>query len=289
MDFLSHNGKAVMAVPPLSGTRPEKRRRCFPVKSASRSRDINLIKSTKISAKDPEAPGMIGIPFWKRVLDITLVLAGMPLWIPLSLLVMLWIKAVSRGPVLFKQTRVGLGERKFTIFKFRSMKTGAASLLHEQHVKRLLQENAPAVKLDALGDPRMIPGGKFLRSTGLDELPQLLNILRGEMSFVGPRPCLLQEYYLFTESQRKRFHVLPGLTGLWQIKRKYPMTFKRMNVMDVFYTRKVSLLLDLSIIIKTPLALLKQVLEGLKSGNEKPETRSCSSSPVADSGHAKSS
>ncbi|WP_052573666.1 sugar transferase [Haloferula sp. BvORR071] len=196
---------------------------------------------------------------WKRWSDVACVLAALPLAIPLILCVAVWIRLVSRGPALFRQERIGFGGRPFTLYKFRSMRHGSSTKDHEVHVGRLVESDQPMVKLDTLGDSRLIPGGCLLRTTGLDELPQLLNVLLGEMSLVGPRPCLLNEYDFFSASQRERFSVLPGITGLWQVMGKNRATFREMNAMDVHYARNSSLLLDLWIILRTPLALLGQM------------------------------
>ena len=188
---------------------------------------------------------------------------SLPLAIPLMLVIACWIKLVSRGPALFRQERIGFGGRRFTLYKFRTMHPGAPTRDHEAHVGRLVESDSPMVKLDLLGDSRLIPGGAFLRSAGLDELPQLLNVLLGEMSLVGPRPCLLEEYGFFTLSQRERFTVLPGLTGFWQVNGKNRTTFREMNAMDVHYARRSSPLLDLGIVLLTPVTLLGQMTDCL--------------------------
>ncbi len=133
------------------------------------------------------------------------------------------------------------------------------------------------VKLDLIGDSRLILGGCFLRTTGLDELPQLFNVLRGEMSLVGPRPCLPEELGYFDASQRKRFDVLPGLTGLWQIDGKNRATFNEMNAMDLEYARNLSPSLDLKIMARTPLALLRQVGECMQEHRYVRQVSSCDS------------
>jgi len=189
------------------------------------------------------------------------VIASLPVALPLVILVALWIRLVSRGPALFCQERIGLGGRRFTLYKFRSMRHGASTADHEEHVGRLIESDRPMIKLDCLGDSRLIPGGRFLRMAGLDELPQLLNVFRGEMSLVGPRPCLTEEYGFFTTSQRERFTVLPGLTGLWQVNGKNRTTFREMNAMDVHYARKSSPLFDIAIMLRTPVALLQQMAD----------------------------
>ena len=193
------------------------------------------------------------------MLDVSLVVMTLPVSIVLILAVTLWIRLVSRGPALFLQQRVGYDEKLFTIFKFRTMYEGAPTQDHELHVARLVDSDRPMVKLDRLGDKRLIPGACFLRSTGLDELPQLFNVLRGEMSLVGPRPCIPREHGFFTSAQRERFQVLPGLTGLWQVSGKNRTTFREMAAFDVAYARRSSLALDLSVILRTPMALRREM------------------------------
>lgn len=187
--------------------------------------------------------------------------ASLPLALPVIAIIVLWIRLVSRGPALFRQERIGLGGKRFTLYKFRSMRHGAPTADHEAHMEQLIESNRPMVKLDCLGDSRLIPGGRFLRVAGLDELPQLLNVFRGEMSLVGPRPCLIEEYPFFTSSQRERFTVLPGLTGLWQVNGKNRTTFREMNAMDVHYARKSSPVFDFAIMLRTPVALLQQMAD----------------------------
>jgi lipopolysaccharide/colanic/teichoic acid biosynthesis glycosyltransferase len=126
-------------------------------------------------------------------------------------------------------------------------------------VEHLIKSNLPMTKLDSAGDSRLIAGGCFIRSSGLDELPQLINVLRGEMSLVGPRPCLPREYDLYDETQRSRFQVQPGLTGQWQVSRTETTTFTEMVSMDDQYVNQFSLTTDLRIILKTPVALLAQM------------------------------
>lgn len=201
------------------------------------------------------------IPAWKRGLDLSLVVLALPLLIPLALAISAIIRIVSRGPILFKQERIGCGGRKFLCYKFRTMRVGAKSVLHEGHLRRLIESNAPMTKMDARGDARIIPGGVFLRAAGLDELPQLINVLRGEMSIVGPRPCLPYEYEHYLPWQKERCGAAPGLTGLWQVSGKNKTTFSQMIQLDIEYARRRSLWLDLEIIFKTIPALLTQVLE----------------------------
>lgn len=199
------------------------------------------------------------IPVWKRVSDVFVVLLILPVIAFFACIIYCWIKAVSPGHVLFRQTRIGRGGKPFTIYKFRSMKMSASMEVHEAHVEHLIKTNLPMTKLDRVGDSRLIKGGYLIRHSGLDELPQFINVLRGEMSLVGPRPCLPKEFDLYDESQRHRFSVQPGLTGQWQVNRSDTTTFSEMVKMDDHYVDQYSPWLDLQIILKTPLALAKQM------------------------------
>jgi lipopolysaccharide/colanic/teichoic acid biosynthesis glycosyltransferase len=134
-----------------------------------------------------------------------------------------------------------------------------------------MEANCPMTKLDASGDPRIIRGGRVLRATGLDELPQLFNVLRGEMSLVGPRPCTPHEFQRYQVWQQARVNVPPGLTGYWQVNGKNKTTFTEMIHMDIYYARNMSLWLDLWIMLRTPAALMEQLLEPRAgSGADKP-------------------
>lgn len=199
------------------------------------------------------------IPGWKRTLDVVFILLILPFVLPLAVLVAILIRVVSAGPVLFRQERVGYLGRKFMCFKFRTMRVGAETATHQGHLQLLMQSDAPMVKLDARGDSRIILFGMWLRSSGLDELPQLINVLRGEMSLVGPRPCVGYECDNYLPWQRERFNTLPGLTGLWQVSGKNQTTFAEMMRLDIRYTREKTLWLDLKIILKTIPAILGQV------------------------------
>lgn len=203
------------------------------------------------------------IPRWKRILDLTLIVVTYPIWLPLMLVIMAAIKISSPGPIFYRQERVGLRGRSFMIFKFRSMKLHAQTSGHESYVQRLMLNGAPMTKLDA-GDPRIIPWGRFLRATGLDELPQIFNVLRGEMSLVGPRPSTRLEFERYEEWQQERVITLPGLTGYWQVNGKNKTTFQQMIEMDLYYAKNLSLGLDLWIMMKTPVALVGQTFELLQ-------------------------
>ena len=195
------------------------------------------------------------------MLDIVVILLALPLLVPLVIVVAALIRVVSAGPVLFKQERVGYLGRHFMCFKFRTMFVGADAVVHQGHLRQLMDSNTPMTKMDSEGDPRIIPFGLLLRSSGLDELPQLINVFRGEMSLVGPRPCLPYEYEKYLPGQKERFASLPGLTGLWQVSGKNRTTFVEMIHLDIRYAREKSLWFDISILLRTVPALIIQIWE----------------------------
>jgi exopolysaccharide production protein ExoY len=211
-------------------------------------------------SSEPAAELQMRIPGWKRALDLTLVILTYPIWLPLMLVLMAAIKISSPGPIFYRQERVGFRGRIFMIFKFRSMKVHAQTSWHERYFQRLMRDGAPMTKLD-VGDDRIIPWGRFLRATGLDELPQLFNVLRGEMSLVGPRPCTPLEFEKYEEWERERVKAPPGLTGYWQVNGKNQTTFREMIEMDLYYAKNASVRLDLWIMAKTPAALFEQTVE----------------------------
>jgi lipopolysaccharide/colanic/teichoic acid biosynthesis glycosyltransferase len=198
------------------------------------------------------------IPLWKRSLDLVVILLVSPGLLLIGAVVALIIKLGSPGPVFFRQKRIGYQGREFTIFKFRTMRTDAKDESHRQHTAELIRSNNPMVKLDARKDPRLIPLGSALRATGLDELPQIMNVLIGDMSLVGPRPCMPYEYALYEPWHRRRFEAVPGLTGLWQVSGKNRTTFDEMVRLDIEYAERQSLGLDLAIMLKTLPALCGQ-------------------------------
>jgi lipopolysaccharide/colanic/teichoic acid biosynthesis glycosyltransferase len=163
----------------------------------------------------------------------------------------LLIIAVSPGPVFFIQDRVGHGGKIFTFLKFRTMKANSDSISHQQHLNELIKTNKPMTKLDKQNDPRIIPFGKFIRKASIDELPQLINVLKGDMSLVGPRPCLPYEAKEYLKWHKYRFDIKPGLTGRWQVSGKNRLTFKEMIRLDIMYANKISLWIDLWILAWT--------------------------------------
>ncbi len=217
------------------------------------------------SVEASSAVGAVDAPFWKRVLDLLVILVALPVGLPLMLLIALYIKVVSPGPVFFKQERIGLRGKRFLCLKFRSMKYKADTGVHQNHLKDLIASGKPMVKMDQFGDSRLIPFGAWLRSSGLDELPQLINVLYGEMSMVGPRPCTPFEAEQYSPWHHERFSTLPGLTGLWQVSGKNKTTFEEMIRLDIQYARTKSPWMDLSIMARTFGVLVGQVNEARQS------------------------
>ena len=203
-------------------------------------------------------------PLWKRILDLTLVLITLPVWLPLMVFLMAVIRLRSSGPIFYRQERVGYHRKRFMIFKFRTMQVNAETRTHEDYFAELIRSEVPMTKLDAAGDSRLIPGARFIRASGLDELPQIFNVLRGEMSLVGPRPCLPAEFNRYEKWQQNRVNAPPGLTGYWQVNGKNRTTFNQMVFMDLFYIDKMSIWFDLRVIFKTLPVLVFETIEALK-------------------------
>ncbi len=196
----------------------------------------------------------------KRTVDIIGAVVGLAVATPLFIYAAFRIKRESPGPVLFRQVRVGLNGRSFTMFKFRTMRPGTDQDAHRRYIRSIADAKAApqAVGLYKLELPDAVfPFGRWLRKTSLDELPQLINVLRGEMSLVGPRPCLAYELENFEAHHFERFAVPPGMTGLWQVTARARATFGEALDMDVAYVRGWSLRLDLSLLWRTPVHLLR--------------------------------
>jgi exopolysaccharide production protein ExoY len=207
------------------------------------------------------------VPGWKAGLDITFILLSLPFWLPLMILLMLVTRIASPGPIFYRQERIGLGGRHFFIWKFRTMRLSAETQTHERYFENLMRVDCPMTKLDAYGDSRLAPFGRVLRASGLDELPQIFNVLHGEMSLVGPRPCTPNEFAHYEPWQRQRVNCLPGLTGYWQVNGKNKTTFRQMIEMDLFYLKNVSILLDLKIMLKTGTPIAGQLFESRQAPN----------------------
>jgi lipopolysaccharide/colanic/teichoic acid biosynthesis glycosyltransferase len=194
--------------------------------------------------------GLAGLA--KRGLDLLISVAVLiPAALPM-LCIALVIRCTSSGPVLFRQPRVGKGGRLFTSYKFRSMFMDAEDRLKE--VALLNEVEGPIFKIRR--DPRITPFGRFLRKSSLDELPQLFNVLRGEMSLVGPRPALMPEVLAYQPWQLQRTTVKPGLTGLWQVNGRSDLPFEAMMRLDLEYIRGWSLWFDIWLLLRTVPAVL---------------------------------
>ncbi len=189
----------------------------------------------------------------KRGLDFIMALIALVALVPLLLILAVAVKLTSRGPILFSQTRCGLGGRKFTLYKFRSMRADA-DLLREE-LAALNEVDGPVFKIR--NDPRCTPIGRFMRKFSLDELPQLINIIKGDMSFVGPRPPLPEEVEKYERWQRRRLRMQPGLTCLWALEGRSQLSFRRWMELDLEYIDRWSLLLDWKILLRTvPIVLV---------------------------------
>lgn len=211
----------------------------------------------------------VAIPRWKRALDLTCICVSLPVVLPVGLVLAGGILIVSPGPILYAQQRVGCRGRHFWCLKFRSMKNGSDIGAHKNHAADLIHSPKPWAKMDGT-DSRLIPLGKLLRASGLDELPQLVNVIRGEMSLVGPRPCTPYEFSQYLPWQKARVDGPPGLTGLWQVTGKGKTTFAEMVSMDIQYLKGASFWLDLKIILKTIPTLIGQVVGMLTMSKSKP-------------------
>ncbi len=188
------------------------------------------------------------VPLWKRCFDICGALFLMVALMPLLFVISVYIKLVSTGPVFFLQQRIGAGTKRFVMIKFRTMHVSPAGDSHRSYVATLVNSETPAKKPEYTA--RLIRGGSVIRGLSLDELPQLLNVLIGNMSLIGPRPEVLQlEDY--EPWQLRRFEVLPGISGLWQVSGKNRLTFNQMIHLDIQYVDRLSLWLDAKIAVKT--------------------------------------
>jgi lipopolysaccharide/colanic/teichoic acid biosynthesis glycosyltransferase len=195
----------------------------------------------------------------KRAIDVIGSVLGLVLLSPLFLALAVAIVVDTGRPVLFRQVRLARGLREFRVLKFRTMKLGADSEMHKEYIKKLATGQADQGSLKKLtGDPRVTRVGQFLRQTSLDELPQLVNVLLGNMSLVGPRPALEYELEHYQERHFERFAVKPGMTGLWQVSGRNELGFTEMLDLDAEYARSGNLLTDLKILVKTPVAAISK-------------------------------
>lgn len=195
------------------------------------------------------------LPRWKRTIDILGASFGLLILSPIMFLVALLIKMTSRGPIFFRQKRVGYLGKQFQFLKFRSMRTHADESIHQEHLKELIcngngnGSDKPMTKIR--NDPRVTKLGRLLRAWCLDELPQLIHVLRGEMSLIGPRPPIQYEVEDYQDWHKQRLNIVPGITGLWQVNGKNAMTFDEMVRVDLRYMKNLSFWTDIKILAKT--------------------------------------
>lgn len=231
--------------------------------------------STKDNAAEQESVSYYRL---KRVMDVTIVILSLILLLPLLALIAILIKLDSSGSAIFVQERVGAKRvtingrtrwvaQTFPFFKFRTMRTDTDSKLHEEYMKAYIagdeskmaeQDGKSSNSYKLTGDPRVTRVGKFLRATSLDELPQLWNVLRGDMSLVGPRPPIPYEVEMYTKEHFRRFGTLPGITGLWQISGRCETTFEEMIDLDLEYIEMKSVWQDFKIIMMTIPAVISE-------------------------------
>jgi lipopolysaccharide/colanic/teichoic acid biosynthesis glycosyltransferase len=221
--------------------------------------------TTSIVTRSPEIRGELvrRSAAWnhgKRVLDVSLSVVLLIVMLPILLLVALAVKLDSRGPVLFRQRRYGRDMREFPVMKFRTMHHGVSDELHKEYIRQLMaaepDEQDGLKKLTR--DPRVTRTGAFLRKTSLDELPQLFNVVAGQMSLVGPRPALAYELEHYEPTHYERFAVRPGLTGLWQVSGRSELGFREMLDLDAAYARDAGPRMDLQILARTPITLVRR-------------------------------
>jgi exopolysaccharide biosynthesis polyprenyl glycosylphosphotransferase len=222
---------------------------------------------TNVGIHTAEGLPLIGLPALrlsrsskalKRTMDLALSITGLVLLAPLFAAVAVWIKLDSRGPVFFRQLRMGAGEQTFEIFKFRTMGLDADARKHEFADLNKHNGNGGDPRMFKIpNDPRVTRSGSWLRRFSIDELPQLINVVRGEMSLVGPRPLILEEDQHVVDWRRRRLNLKPGITGLWQVLGRDDIPFEEMVRLDYVYVTTWSLLNDLKLILRTVPALFR--------------------------------
>lgn len=232
--------------------------------------------SCRASAEDAARLAMLEsqipcpLPLWKRAVDILGSVMGLVLLSPVFLAAAVLVKSVSKGPVFFRQERVGHRGRTFRLWKFRTYEHNVDTTHHERYVKNLINaardsQGGPQSSMRKLDKaPGIIPFGNVLRKTCIDEIPQLINVFLGEMSLVGPRPSIRYEVQQYADWHKGRLHAIPGMTGLWQVSGKNRLTFNEMVRLDIRYARGKSLWLDMRILLKTPVAIAMQIVDSLR-------------------------
>lgn len=217
------------------------------------------------SVEELDVLPFFGMPYEKRILDVLLSLIIILLFFPAAIMISVIIKMASPGPVLFKQERIGKSQKKFIMYKFRTMNWKNDNANHIKYLKNIIRDaklkNGEIKTMKKMDDlDRIYPFGRFLRKYCIDEIPQILNVLKGDMSIVGPRPPVSYEVEEYEDWYKERFDVHPGLTGLWQVSGKNQVDFEKMVRLDIRYKKKYQLIQDLKIILRTPIVILKQYI-----------------------------
>jgi lipopolysaccharide/colanic/teichoic acid biosynthesis glycosyltransferase len=218
---------------------------------------------TALTSRKGIASFRLGPDLAKRAMDLAVAIILIVILAPVLAILILLVRSTSAGPALFRQQRLGRDQRPFTMLKLRTMHVGRDDRIHREYVTSLLSGGSDAVASPGNGlyklqaDPRVTRIGAWLRRTSLDELPQLCNVLRGEMSLVGPRPVLPWEAEMFGEQYQRRFAVRPGLTGLWQVSGRSRLSMGKALELDVEYVARRSFRYDLMILIRTVPAVLR--------------------------------
>jgi lipopolysaccharide/colanic/teichoic acid biosynthesis glycosyltransferase len=198
----------------------------------------------------------------RRALDVSIAGTVLLVLVPVIVVAAIAVRATSPGPVLFRQRRLGRHMRPFTVLKFRTMRADADSKVHREYVRQLIGTEQEGQRREGLYklavDDRITRVGRFLRSWSLDEVPQLWNVLRGEMSLVGPRPVIEYEVEQYPDWYLRRFAVKPGLTGLWQVSGRNELSYEDMVRFDIEYAERRSLWLDLRILVRTALVVMRR-------------------------------
>lgn len=238
--------------------------------NGSASLSVPLVKNSFLNVRVWTKLSLFFQRLIKRAFDLSGALFGLLILSPVFFITAILVKVTSKGPILYQQKRLGHKGRYFTFYKFRSMYVNNEDRIHREYMKKLISgsikdinngsDNAPCYKI--VNDPRITPFGKLMRKTSIDELPQLWNVLIGEMSLVGPRPPLPYEVEEYKNWHYRRvFDVKPGITGLWQVSGRNKTTFDEMVRLDIFYAKNWSLVMDLNILIKTAKSIF--VADGL--------------------------
>ena len=230
------------------------RLRVVPTAAGVLAHHADYVPGLAVPLFDIVPPTIQGVDwFVKRAFDLIISIGLLLVLSPILLISIVMIRLTSPGPILFRDQRVGLGEQPFAMLKLRSMVTNAAQAQAELEE----QNEADGALFKIRNDPRVTPVGRVLRRFSIDELPQLLNVIKGEMSLVGPRPLPMRDYQLLEQWHRRRYSVLPGITGLWQVSGRSNLGFDTLVRLDFYYLESWSIWMDIAIIARTPLAILR--------------------------------